>query len=114
PPAYDCRPYRVGIWQLALTDEAYGQVTATGRERVVDGGGHVPLLLVPLRCPHVEGALPVGIAAVELRPQQIAEQMVVAIRPLPVVQADDEHVGVLQTFQDRRAVRSSEQGVAQR
>ena len=96
----------------------YGQprrsVDIPGRLRVPDRGLRLPVRLAPIGRTSEQTRHEIRLDSLELRTQQLLEEMVVAI-PLPSpVQRHQEQVGTRQRFQHRRGAAPLEDRVAER
>ena len=84
------------------------------RHRVADGLGAVAVLLVPLACPTVQLGRQLGLLVQEARPQDVGEELVVAVPLAPVVERDEEQVASIERLQHGLAPALAGHGVAQR
>ena len=103
-------PDRVGD----LQDEPGDTIGVAGALGVVDRVLRRPVGLEPCRRAHVELAGSARFLPAQLRQQQLAQQVVVAVPLAAPVERHDEEVAALQLFQQRARSRRVERGIAQR
>ena len=70
--------------------------------------------LAPIRCPCQVYGHQLRVAPLELRPEEIAEEMVIAIPPATIVERDDERIGTREILQRTSRVVDAEHRIAQR
>src|SRR6266851_6544780 len=64
----------------------------------------IAMTLIPLRGPVMKCTHKVGLALLQVCTQEISEQLVIPIPGMPIIQGDDEQVGLLQVRELRPAV----------
>jgi hypothetical protein len=89
-------------------------VDVAGSQRVQDRVLDQVVGLGPAAGPQVQHRDLLGLLALQAGPQDVGEQVVVAVPLPPVVQGDDEEVGALERRQHVAAVGAAGDGVAQR
>ena len=114
-PAFDGRgaPALIGR-ERTTRHQARHAVDIAGGLRVPDRGLRLPVRLAPARRTSEQLRDELRLASLELRPQQLLEEMVVAIPLLVAVQRNHEMVRALERRELCRRVARCEHGVAER
>ncbi len=95
-------------------DQVSGVGQIAGSQGMPDRGGKIVAALVPGARPPVQNRDSFWLALMQMRPQDVGEEMVIAI-PLPgVIEGDDEQVAALQEAQPVLCIVAAGDGIAQR
>ena len=100
--------------QRELRDEARDVLEVAGRRGVVDRGLGSRVRLAPAGGAPVELGHEVGLPALELRAEKIADQAAIAIRPAIAIQRNDEQARAIEHLEPPRRVFPLEHRVADR
>ena len=95
-------------------DQVRRALDVAGGERVPDRGFGLPGLVVPVAGAPVQPGDPVGVLAEQVRPEDVGEQVVVAVPAALVVERHHEQVPALQRLQHLAAPGRLGDGVAER
>ena len=114
-PAFDGRGTATVVRvEIVPHDQSRGPVDVVGRLRVPDRGLRLSVRFAPVGRTSEQPRQEVRFDSPELRPQQLLEEMVVAIPLAGAVKRHHEQVGALERLQRRRRAARVEHGVAER